>query len=72
MPLQSLAKMTIYDLRFLLRDTHWLGYVTGWVPMMNTFQALSAMLYLGAAVECDDLGCRDVGATRTFPAICVY
>lgn len=48
--------------QFLLRDTFWLGYIIGWVPMMNTFQALSAMLYLSAAVECDDGGCRDVGA----------
>lgn len=29
---------------------------------MNCFQALSSMLYLGAAVECNSGSCRDIGA----------
>lgn len=33
---------------------------------MNCFQALASMLYLSAAVECDDAGCKDVGATRKY------
>ena len=48
--------------RFLLRDHYWLGYVTGCLPLMNCFQALSSMIYLGAAVECNNGSCRDVGA----------
>ena len=48
--------------RFLLRDHYWLGYVAGCLPLMNCFQALSSMLYLGAAVECNNGSCRDIGA----------
>ena len=51
--------------RFLLRDHQWLGYISGCFPFMNVFQALASMLYLSAAVECDDAGCKDVGATRS-------
>ena len=49
-----------------MRDHQWLGYISGCFPFMNCFQALASMLYLSAAVECDDAGCKDVGATRNY------
>jgi len=55
----SLASLS----QFLLRDHQWLGYISGCFPFMNCFQALASMLYLSAAMECDDAGCKDVGAS---------
>ncbi|CAJ1447554.1 unnamed protein product [Effrenium voratum] len=50
-------------LQYFLQTHQWLGFITGSLPFTSVFQALTAMLYLSAAVQCDDAGCQAIGAT---------
>ncbi|OLQ04317.1 Elongation factor G-2, chloroplastic [Symbiodinium microadriaticum] len=49
-------------LQFLTREATWIGWVGGFIPFCNVFQALTSMLWLSAARSCDDSGaCQYIG-----------
>lgn len=51
-------------IQFAVRKHFWINWIAGFMPIMNIYQSLAGMLWLGAARECDDqMKCRYIGAS---------